>query len=235
VESLSIADVKQYIMDNDLADADILRIKIKYHPDDGTPYSKTVKESVDFIIDTERVILSNGQWMRFNQDYLDFLDDYVRSIPMESVESEFADITVKEAVFNASDEVAQAGYTSADKNFDIFVTRSSTPVEAWDLRRNQTVYAVKFATAQKLGYVCDQAMAVLELMRNSAEVKTIPNFERYCLWLGYRAQKPMANIADSGSIILKQKIEAWARKCRDLGIEPVIKISRRLFLPKTGQ
>jgi len=69
---------------------------------------------------------------------------------------------------------------------------------------------------------------VLELLRNRAEVKEVPDFKRYCLWIGYRGKKSIGSITESGSIILKQKIETWARKSRDLGIEPVIKISRKL-------
>src|SRR5262249_19392064 len=122
----------------------------------------------------------------------------------------------------------QAGYTIADRDFSIFKTRSSTPIEAWDLNRGSRVYAVKFGTAQKLGYVCDQASGLLELLRNKAGVKAIPNFTSYCLWLGYRSQNPLPDITATGSIILKQKIETWARKARDLGVEPVIKISRKI-------
>ena len=119
--------------------------------------------------------------------------------------------------------MAEAGYELADKNFDILKTNSSTPVEAWDLKRGSTVYAVKFGTAQKLGYVCDQAMAVVELLRNKAGVREIPEFQSYCLWLGYRGKQLPQSIADTGSIILKQKIEAWARATEGLGLTPVLK------------
>lgn len=166
--------------------------------------------------------------MRFNQDYLDFLDEYLRSIQVEPTEPNLVETTPTEGDFNLSDEVAQAGYEVADKNFDILRTDSPTPVEAWDLKRGTTVYAVKFGTAQKLGYVCDQAMAVLELLRNKAGVREIPEFQSYCLWLGYRGQQLPQSIADTGSIILKQKIEAWARATEALGLTPVLKISRRL-------
>ena len=36
------------------------------------------------------------------------------------------------------------------------------------------------------------------------------------------------SIADTGSIILKQKIEAWARAAEGLGLTPILKFSRRL-------
>lgn len=121
-----------------------------------------------------------------------------------------------------------AGYEIADKYFSIFRTRSSTPIEAWDLKKGSCVYAVKFGTAQKLGYVCDQATGVLELLRNKAGVNQIPDFKQYCLWLGYRGKNYLDTITSSGSIILKQKIETWARKARELGIEPILKISQRV-------
>ena len=69
---------------------------------------------------------------------------------------------------------------------------------------------------------------LLELMRNKAGVKEIPDVESYCLWLGYRGQKLPASVADTGSIILKQKIEAWARATEALGLTPVLKLSRRV-------
>jgi uncharacterized protein (TIGR04141 family) len=228
LDDLSMADLKRYIADNKIAREDILRIKIKHEPEGAPSYVKPLKEAIDFIADGENVLLTSGRWMRFNQDYLDFLDDYLRTITVEQLEPEFLAVAVDEPTFNLSPEVAAAGYVVADKDFSIFKTRRSTPIEAWDLQRGDCVYAVKFGTPQKLGYVCDQATAVLELLRNRAEVKQVPSFRQYCLWLGYRAQKPLADITGSGSIILKQKIETWARKSRDLGIEPVLKISRKL-------
>ncbi len=228
VEELTVKDLKNYIKDNNVAPQDVLGIKIQHIQDDKPRYTTQIRQAVDFIADDDRVLLTNGKWMRFNQDYLDFLDGYIKEITIEEPESGFEDILVTETEFNGSQELLDSGYETADKNFSIFQTRSSTPVEAWDLKKENTVYAVKFGTAQKIGYVCDQASAVLELLRNRAEVKEIPEFERYCLWFGYRGKSRPANISESGSIILKQKIESWARKCRDLGIEPVIKISRKI-------
>jgi hypothetical protein len=122
-------------------------------------------------------------------------------------------------------EIVAAGYEVPDKNFEIFKTRRSTPVEAWDLRKGNRVYAVKFGTPQKLNYVCDQATGLLGMLRNRAGIKEIPNFESYCLWIGYRATKPLTDITASGSIIFEQKVDTWARKARELGIEPELKIS----------
>lgn len=148
-------------------------------------------------------------------------------IEVEPCEADFAVIDVEEGAFNSSAELAAAGYESADKDFSILKTRASTPVEAWDLRRGSRVYAVKFGTSQRLGYVCDQATATLELLGNRANVRKVPAFSSYCIWLGYRARRPLGDITRSDSIILKMKLEAWARKARELGVTPVLKLSHK--------
>lgn len=228
LEDLSIEDLKDYITSNHLQARDVLRIRV-VHEQEGRPkFAQGIKEALDFIADEERIVLANGRWMRFNQDYLQFLDDYLESILVEETELNFRQISSTEPVFNRSAEIRAAGYELADKDFSIFKTRSSTPIEAWDLKKDNCVYAVKFGTAQKLGYVCDQATGVLELLRNKAAVNQIPDFDQYCLWLGYRGKNQLDKITRSGSIILKQKIETWARKARELGIEPVLKISRKI-------
>lgn len=101
----------------------------------------------------------------------------MRDIDTEDVEAELLAITGGEPEFNTSPAVATAGFHVADKDFDILRTASSTSIEAWDLQRGNTVYAVKFGTAQNLGYVCDQALAVLEILRNQANIREIPDFE----------------------------------------------------------
>jgi len=166
--------------------------------------------------------------MRFNQDYLQFLNEYLDAIRVEETEPTFQCIELGESEFNQSPALRDGSYEVADKDFSIFRTRSSTPIEAWDLKKNRCVYAVKFGTAQKLGYVCDQATNVLEILRNSAGTRQIPDFQQYCLWLGYKSKTRVERISSTGSIILKQKIEAWARKCHELGIEPVLKISQKV-------
>ena len=228
LDDLSMRELKEYIFTNNIARSDILRIKVVHEHEDRPKYSQEIKQELDYIADEDRVVLTHGRWMLFNQDYLEFLDEYLESIRVEEVEPEFAEISVTETVFNQSERLRELGYETADNNFAIFQTRSRTPIEAWDLKKGECVYAVKFGTAQKLGYVCDQASGVLELLRNRAGVKQVPKFRQYCLWLGYKSKANLEKVSQSGSIILKQKIEAWARKAHEVGVEPVIKISRRL-------
>ena len=226
LEHLSVGDLKSYIKDNDIAREDILKIKVKLDSEELPSFNRPLKETLDFIADDERVVLTGGKWMHFNQDYLDFLDAALATIEVEEVEPEFALIEQTEPDFNDSQAIKDAGYAVADKNFKVLKTKASTPVEAWDLHREKTVYAVKFGTPQKLNYVVDQATNVVEILRNKANVNQIPDFNSYCLWIGYRSKKPVTDITKTGSIIFKQKLEIWARKAREAEIVPVLKISQ---------
>lgn len=228
-EQLSITELRKFIKDNKIDRADIQGIKIAYIQEGHRKFIRGLKEALDYIAGDERVVLSNGKWMRFNQDYLDFLDEYLAGIKVEEPEDGLEEISGEEKDFNASKALVDLGYVNADRDFSKIKLGNGTPVEAWDLEKGDTVYAVKFGPAQKLGYVCDQALATLELIRNrTAKTNKLPNFKQYALWLGYESSpKKPESITKSRSLILKQKIELWARKARELGVEPVIKISRK--------
>ncbi|WP_280332913.1 DUF6119 family protein [Nocardia wallacei] len=226
---LTIDDLRLYINSRGLTGREILNIRVtKYNDDGDQPWDPDLKlkESLDYIVDSHRVILSEGKWKRFNQYYLAFIDNYVRGIEVEETEDNFKVISETETNFNASDQIRRAGYKNADKDFSIAAIAPKTPVEAWDLSKGRTVYALKFGTAQKLGYVCAQASAVLRLIKHHATIEDVPKFDKYCLWFGYMAKRPLASIADTNSLILKQSIKEWASLCRDVGVTPVIKISR---------
>lgn len=226
VDRLTMKEVKEYIADKEIPRDKVLALKITHHREGDLDFTQTIKEAVDFICDEDRVVLRGGRWLQFNEDYLEALDNAIRRIEVEETEEDLIEISLPEGEFNES--LSAHGYAVADKDFDILQTGAKTPVEAWDLQKGETVYAVKFGTPQKLNYVVDQASNVLELIRNRAHLHELCPFRRYCLWVGYRAKRRPKSLADSGSIILKQKIEAWARQCEEVGFTPVLKLSRKL-------
>ncbi|NCO68792.1 MAG: hypothetical protein GW873_09790 [Nitrospirae bacterium] len=224
-EDLSIDKLNSFISTHSIPKEQILNIRVHIAKEDAKPFSKTVKESIDYIIDDQNILLTQGKWMKFNEDYMDQLNDYIDSVDMEEVESDLLEITSTEGNFNKN--LKEHGYTDADKNFSIIKVKTGTLIEAWDSKKDETVYAVKFGTAQKLGYVCDQANNTLELISKKANIKKIDaNFKNYCIWLVIQNKNLPKKISEINSIILKQKIESWARKCFELGIAPKIKMSR---------
>ncbi len=224
-EELTIDRLNTFISTNSIPKEQILSIRVHIIKEDAKPFSKTVKESIDYIIDDQNVLLTQGKWMKFNEDYMDQLNEYIDSIDLDEVENDLLEITGIEGDFNKS--LKEHGYSDADKNFSIIKVKAGTLVEAWDSKKGETVYAVKFGTAQKLGYVCDQANNTLELIGKKANTKKIDiDFKNYCIWLVIQNKNLPKKISEINSIILKQKIESWARKCFELGISPKIKMSK---------
>ncbi len=85
---------------------------------------------------------------------------------------------------------------------------------------------MKRGTPQKLGYVVDQAIGVLEIIRNNADTAGFETPKVYCLWLIFNRTTTVDRLSDVDSIILKQKVEIWAQQCMELGITPKLKFSR---------
>lgn len=228
-QDLDLATLQAYIASERVKRDEILDIRIRVDNEGQKSYSKSLGEALEFVVEGENVMLSHGRWVRFNEDYVDQLNESLDGIAVEDTESELREIRVEEGVFNDSDLVKRHGYIGADKDFSKIKVAMSTLIEAWDLHKGATVYAVKFGTTQTLGYACDQANNVLEIIRNNANTKKLgQKFTSYCLWFGFKLKRVPSRISETNSIILKQKVDAWARRCRDLGIEPRLKFSRRL-------
>lgn len=232
-DNLTMKEVVKFIKDNNIPKDRILNTKVEVEEEGRNSYKKNLKDFIDYKIKDENVIFQNGKWIRFNDEYRKQINSSVDSITKEQVEKEFEIIYKTEPEFNESQEIVNAGYKKDDKDFSKINIKGNYTVEAWDLRKEDTAYAVKFGNTQKLVYVCNQAIGTLEIIRNNANLKKLKNPpKKYCLWFGLTNKKIPDNISELNSIILKQQIDLFARKCREVGIEPVIKISQKVKLNK---
>ncbi|MBG9346864.1 DUF6119 family protein [Corynebacterium belfantii] len=231
-DDLEIERIRGFIVGNKIADMDLPNVKIRVFSDGIQKITKNLIDFLEFTPDDERIVLTEGRWREFNQDYLNMLDFHVDRIPVVPCENEFSvipcDLIEKE--FNIRAE--KLGYINGDRDFSNLKTKGKAPTEAWDLRKGNVLFAVKFGSASKLGYVVDQSMSVIDLLRNGASTNYSDKIEKYCLWLGFERQTPVSRISEVKSIILKQKIEAWARHCRDAGVSPQLKLCRKEPKPK---
>ncbi len=235
-----VSFIKKYTIPNNKITSH-LRVEIE---DEGRrPFSKPLRDFLSYNIENKNIIYQNGKWIKFNNEYIKQIDDSISNIKLDKTESEFLQIEKTEPEFNyisetpegkkkgysVNNELIELGYESADKDFETIQISGNYKVEAWDLKKGNIVYAVKFGNAQKLVYVCNQAINVLEILRNNSAIKQLDKKpEKYVLWLGITNKKLVKNITDLNSIILKQQIDLFARKCRDIGIEPMIKISQKI-------
>lgn len=240
-DDLSAESLIDFIKKNGINKKDFWSIKLKILKEEtgAGGYTKPIKECLDFTSATSNVILDHGKWRELNQDYIENLDESVDEIDL-ILEHENKDISLKklsktsepnkwegEGEFNKSLE--SNGYTNTDKNFDVLNIGGGYKIEAWDLQKDDTVYAVKFGTAKGLSYVCDQAIATLEIIKSVEKHKTkltSINAKKFCLWLGFSNVNRVGKISSVDSLILKQKLQSWKKTCEKVGITPVIKISK---------
>ena len=223
---LDMSDLRAFIESSSIRPDEILEIKVKVIQEDAKAYSLELKKALEYSIETEKVFLQNGRWTKFNEDYADWLDRFLdEAIEIDlSMEQEFDEISSDEPTFNAG--LDAKGYDVADKNFEIIKLKGYR-VEAWDHKKGDTVYAVKFGKPKELGYVCDQASNTLDILRNDPAALNGARPKAYCLWMVFERVNRPGKLSEIRSIILKQKLDAWVRKCREMGIRPVVRISRR--------
>lgn len=229
IAELSHTELKKFIDENSIQDNEILTIKVEITNENNKTYTKQLYEMIEYMVPNENIVLEQGKWKQFNAEYVEQINASVDSVTLDQTEAQFSDITLSEPDFNKSDTVKNAGYKKADTDFSKVNIGAGYKVEAWDLQKESTVYAVKFGSAQKLVYVCSQATTMLDIIRNNANLKKLDNPpKRYCLWLGFKLENIPGKLSEINSIILKQHVDMFARKCREIGIEPILKFSKKV-------
>lgn len=242
-DTLEICDFKEFINLNNISQSEIFNINIEFKCEDKKPYLRKVKELVEYWIEDENIVLQNGKWIKLNDEYIQEINESVDSIRVEATEENLEEIKSDEPHFNyinessdkkekgwtINNELLKYNYSSADKDFSVIKIKGNYKAEAWDLIKGDTVYAVKFGSSQDLVYVCNQAFNTLEIIRNNANLQKLTNRpKRYCLWFVFNNKKVPKTISEINSIILKQQVDVFARKCREINIEPVLKFSKRI-------
>ncbi len=223
---LDIDSLRTFIATKSITRDEIFNIRVEVSDDNGRSQSCQLKAVLDYVVPGKNVTLDGGDWKQFNKEYLEQLDVAVDELRLMETEPSFMDIRMGETAFNDSAGVQKAGYESADQHYDLIgVKGSPVSIEAYDLYRDGTVYAVKFGAPAKLSYVCAQAMNVTEIVRNNADDKDFEPPRTYCLWLGLHRSIP-TRLSELGSITLKQRLVAWTHACDEVNMEPAIKLSR---------
>lgn len=216
----------------------LIKLKIIREETGLSGHTESIKKCLDFTSSKYNIILDHGKWRELNDDYIYSLNESVDDIEKNN-NSDYEEITLSKISKNGEqnkwegeDEFNKSlennGYINTDKNFSI-LELTGYKIEAWDLQKDDVVYAVKFGTAKGLSYVCDQAIATLEIIKSVEKYKTKLKdikVKKFCLWLGFSNVNKINNISDVDSLILKQKIQAWKKTCEKIGVTPVIKISK---------
>lgn len=91
LERLTMEDVKEYIVDRSIRAPKVLGLKVVHCREGDPEFTQSIKQAVDFICDDDLVVLRGGKWLKFNEDYLEALDDAIRAIAVEETEAELAE------------------------------------------------------------------------------------------------------------------------------------------------
>ena len=226
VNYLDLSTVIQFANDNN---ADVFDVKIKFITDNRPSHSKDLKNIIDYTHPDKKIILQDGKWYQLNEEFMNQLNEFIDKISMV-VDSEYPEIDkCSEDYFNK--------LLSEKNQFELFDKKFSYvgghKLEAWDLKKNKCVYAVKFGAPQHLSYVFDQAMNTIRLLTNKVSTDIAEgklNFEKiefdtYCIWLGLDRATKINKLSDVESLIFKQKAVEWHRVCQNLDKKSKIIVS----------
>lgn len=198
----------------------------------------------------ENVILIDGIWYEYNQDYLEYLKESMDEIkididdlyPFKNIEY-YKYLKEKGKNLNCNEEEFLRGeyknhitegdfnnylserqnFTYLDKDMENF---EGHRVEIGDLYKDDTLYAVKIGKINKMVYVIDQSITGLKIIHdNNTEKIDKTNLQYVCIWLILDRKRKLNSLNDIKSIIFKNKLDNWKKEVRLMGYTPVVKIS----------
>jgi len=238
---LNMEDFRTFIVKNNInlyKELDNIYVEAKNENNKG--FSSNIKSFLDYI-DDEKHCLLDGRWYQFNSSYIDYIETEVNTINFEYIEDydlsieEYnsyikenqlnKDIMYKENYFNTIKE--ENGFLNFDRNFEII--RDKYKIEKMDLYKDNALYFVKIGTPQKLGYVVDQCISTVNVLKDRETeiiIDSIPIEPKViCLWLVLDRKNKVDKLSDLESLIFLMKLVEWKKKVLNAGYEYKVKIN----------
>ena len=235
-----IDSIREYCNVNEIdLGAQLNNIRITIKVENELPRNEPLRNYIDFISDNYECLIE-GKWHRFNQSYLQHLDELIDKIRIEphnesyNIDKAEVDVYLEnnpdsyvEKYFNELRE--SDGFINKDRFFLKLEKRYT--IELLDLYKEKCLYFVKIGIPQKLSYVIDQAMNTLQLLKNNKAKIIIDSSsirpKRICLWMILDRKKKISKLFELDSLIFKWKLAEWVRLAKSLKIEPVVAINYR--------
>lgn len=240
---ISIEDFNLLLMEKgvELSPKNLDNIKIRVTLDGGPLFTKNIRYFIDFV-DEKYHFLQDGKWYRFNQTYVDFLEDAVNAIDfIIKREYDFDNNCFKKFKSSLSEKEQRKWYPEkyfnevqmqkhGFKNFDRDIGKyDKYKMEFTDLYKDDTLYFVKIGTPQKMNYVIDQSLAVVNyLIQNERKIQLgddVLKPRKICLWLILERKTKIERITDLRSFIFLIKVNDWRQKVENANYTPQIIVS----------
>ncbi|MEL5899711.1 DUF6119 family protein [Clostridium sporogenes] len=238
---LNMEDFRTFIVKNNInlyKELDNIYVEAKNENNKG--FSSNIKSFLDYI-DDEKHCLLDGRWYQFNSSYIDYIETEVNTINFEYIEDydlsieEYnsyikenqlnKDIMYKENYFNTIKE--ENGFLNFDRNFEII--RDKYKIEKMDLYKDNALYFVKIGTPQKLGYVVDQCISTVNVLKDRETEIIIDSIliepKEICLWLVLDRKNKIDKLSDLESLIFLMKLVEWKKKVLNAGYEYKVKVN----------
>lgn len=227
LEELSLADIKQFIVENNLGINDFQNIKVSIIRDEGKGYARKIKEVLDYVNMEGYYCLLEGTWHEFNEAYIDYLNEYVSNIQIEDIEENF-NLAPGEIEDNLIEKaINEAEYKNLHREMERVDNQYT--VELADLYKNGTIYFVKRGTPKKLIVAIDQALTTLNLLKSDEAISIQEsdeiNVKKLVLWLVFDRQNTIENLSQIGSLIFLIRISELKRLCVEYEYEFSVKIN----------
>jgi hypothetical protein len=114
-----------------------------------------------------------------------------------------------------------------DRDFEFI--RQKYSIEKMDLYKDNVLYFVKIGTPQKLGYVIDQCLSTINILKDK-ETEIIINSKSIkpqgvCLWLVMDRKNKIDNLSEIESLIFLMKLVEWKKQVVNAGLDYKVKIN----------
>ncbi|SDH84267.1 DUF6119 family protein [Myroides phaeus] len=217
-DELSIENLKNFIDEQEInLEENINNIKVKVIREEGRNFSKPLKTILQFVTQ-DRETLIDGKWHKFNQSYLNLLNEKVKKITLNHIVDYDYNIRITEDQFNTDRE--RNGYANLHTENVVLARRYR--VEKMDLFREQTLYFVKKGKTQNLNYVIDQAMNTLRLLKNNEfiieENGIQMSVRKINLWFLIERVNLIQDLSDFDSLIFIMKLNDLHKEVADSGL-----------------
>ena len=217
-DELSIENLKSFVENNGIdLERSINNIQVKFLREEGRNFSKPLKSILQFIT-PDRETLIDGKWHKFNQSYINLLNDKVKKITLNYEPTLNYSTMISETQFNNDREAD--GYINIHTENVVLASRYK--VEKMDLYKDGTLYFVKKGNPQKLNYVIDQALNTLKLLKNNEFIIEEDGVEREVkkinLWFLVERVNDINDLSDFNSIIFIMKLNDLYKEVVDAGL-----------------
>jgi uncharacterized protein (TIGR04141 family) len=221
IDILNEKTIREFADKHKLNKKDLLDIKVIVHEDNKSKFTTTVKKLMFYTNEKEKAILTNGEWYKYNDDYLKYLHDSLSELTVEYdkeydfneedyekfLEEKFNEEKLKKEYDGLKEETIKAKIKAkyykeiyyntrlVNKGFKSFdrdlENLGKHKIEVMDLYKDNTMYSVKIGNSS--GKLCYAVDQSIEALKmyHRKQLTGIPKIEKVCLWLVLDRKTPL--------------------------------------------